>query len=163
MGGGAKTHLSEHKCVHLADVDECRTLPDPCRGDMRCVNQNGGYLCLPRGLYSQPYGPEPPQVQQQQPESTYQGGGGGGGGGGAGTGTGTGIGTSASQPNSYVPAPPRSGEPSYPQVGYTVPCILGYVLADDGTCNGECFYFVLCVRSCCHLFVCQVFFNSCVL
>ncbi|XP_019727813.1 fibulin-5-like [Hippocampus comes] len=110
------------------DVDECRTLPDPCRGDMRCVNQNGGYLCLPRGLYNQPYGPEPPQVQQQ-PESAYQGGGGGGGGAGAGTGT------SASQPNSFVPALPRSGEPSYPQVGYTVPCILGYALADDGTCN----------------------------
>nr|XP_023999409.1 fibulin-5-like [Salvelinus alpinus] len=29
------------------DIDECRTVPDTCRGDMQCVNQNGGYLCVP--------------------------------------------------------------------------------------------------------------------
>ncbi|EHA99983.1 Fibulin-5 [Heterocephalus glaber] len=43
------------------DVDECRTIPEACRGDMMCVNQNGGYLCIPRtnpvyrGPYSNPY------------------------------------------------------------------------------------------------------------
>ncbi|KAM9294638.1 fibulin-5 [Gastrophryne carolinensis] len=30
------------------DIDECRTIQDACRGDMMCVNQNGGYLCIPR-------------------------------------------------------------------------------------------------------------------
>uniref|UniRef100_A0A8B9H8Q2 Fibulin 5 n=1 Tax=Astyanax mexicanus TaxID=7994 RepID=A0A8B9H8Q2_ASTMX len=44
------------------DVDECRTGQNPCRGDMRCVNQNGGYLCLPRSLYSQPYFPLSPPL-----------------------------------------------------------------------------------------------------
>lgn len=48
-------------CVTSADVDECRTIPEACRGDMMCVNQNGGYLCIPRtntmyrGPYSNPY------------------------------------------------------------------------------------------------------------
>ncbi|XP_077910242.1 fibulin-5 isoform X4 [Halichoerus grypus] len=43
------------------DIDECRTIPEACRGDMMCVNQNGGYLCIPRtnpvyrGPYSNPY------------------------------------------------------------------------------------------------------------
>ncbi|XP_066463646.1 fibulin-5 [Eleutherodactylus coqui] len=39
------------------DIDECRTIPDACRGDMMCVNQNGGYLCIPRTntLYRSPY------------------------------------------------------------------------------------------------------------
>lgn len=47
--------------VPSADVDECRTIPEACRGDMMCVNQNGGYLCIPRtnpvyrGPYSNPY------------------------------------------------------------------------------------------------------------
>ncbi|XP_077395913.1 fibulin-5 [Festucalex cinctus] len=125
---GFRYDRRSRQCV---DIDECRTLPDPCRGDMRCVNQNGGYLCLPRGLYSQPYGADPPTVPQAQPEPAYQGRGVGGGGGGGGTS----AGTSASQPDSYVPALPRSPEPSYPQVSYPVPCILGYTLADDGTCN----------------------------
>lgn len=45
----------------LPDIDECRTIPEACRGDMMCVNQNGGYLCIPRtnpvyrGPYSNPY------------------------------------------------------------------------------------------------------------
>ncbi|KAM8920845.1 fibulin-5 [Pelodytes ibericus] len=30
------------------DIDECRTISDACRGDMMCVNQHGGYLCIPR-------------------------------------------------------------------------------------------------------------------
>uniref|UniRef100_A0A8C5MPX1 Fibulin-5 n=1 Tax=Leptobrachium leishanense TaxID=445787 RepID=A0A8C5MPX1_9ANUR len=38
------------------DVDECRTIAEACRGDMLCVNQNGGYLCVPRtGTYRSPY------------------------------------------------------------------------------------------------------------
>ncbi|MEE6494346.1 hypothetical protein FKM82_017106 [Ascaphus truei] len=39
------------------DVDECRIILDACRGDMMCVNQNGGYLCIPRtnSQYRTPY------------------------------------------------------------------------------------------------------------
>uniref|UniRef100_A0A8C0V7B5 Fibulin-5 n=1 Tax=Cyanistes caeruleus TaxID=156563 RepID=A0A8C0V7B5_CYACU len=39
------------------DIDECRTIPEACRGDMVCVNQNGGYLCVPRTnpVYRSPY------------------------------------------------------------------------------------------------------------
>ncbi|XP_078516194.1 fibulin-5 isoform X2 [Lissotriton helveticus] len=39
------------------DVDECRTIAEACRGDMMCVNQNGGYLCIPRRstVYRDPY------------------------------------------------------------------------------------------------------------
>ncbi|KAG6927071.1 fibulin 5, partial [Chelydra serpentina] len=39
------------------DIDECRTIPEACRGDMVCVNQNGGYLCIPRTnpVYRSPY------------------------------------------------------------------------------------------------------------
>ncbi|XP_061825017.1 fibulin-5 isoform X1 [Nerophis lumbriciformis] len=108
--------MFERRSRQCIDVDECRTMPDACRGDMRCVNQNGGYLCLPRGLYSRPFSPERPQVQQL-PETAYGG-------------------TSEGQTNSFQPVPPeRTAEPSYPQVSYPVPCILGYTLADDGTCT----------------------------
>ncbi|XP_033843924.1 fibulin-5 [Periophthalmus magnuspinnatus] len=106
------------------DVDECRVIPDACRGDMRCVNQNGGYLCLPRGLYSQPYRPEVPALPEPYPD----------------TGVGAGgypdvSGGAGAYPESFVPGPPRSVEPSYPRVRGTAPCILGYTLAEDGTCN----------------------------
>ncbi|KAA8581830.1 hypothetical protein FQN60_008570, partial [Etheostoma spectabile] len=57
----------DRRARQCVDVDECRTLPDVCRGDMRCVNQNGGYLCIPRSLYNQPYRPETPAL----PESVY--------------------------------------------------------------------------------------------
>nr|XP_032820036.1 fibulin-5-like isoform X1 [Petromyzon marinus]XP_032820037.1 fibulin-5-like isoform X1 [Petromyzon marinus] len=30
------------------DINECDTIPDACKGDMKCVNHYGGYLCLPR-------------------------------------------------------------------------------------------------------------------
>uniref|UniRef100_A0A3Q0SI75 Fibulin 5 n=1 Tax=Amphilophus citrinellus TaxID=61819 RepID=A0A3Q0SI75_AMPCI len=55
-------------------VDECRILPDACRGDMRCVNQNGGYLCIPRSLYNQPYRPEaiPPEPTQVEHATSTQ-------------------------------------------------------------------------------------------
>uniref|UniRef100_A0A8C1J4W2 Fibulin-5-like n=1 Tax=Cyprinus carpio TaxID=7962 RepID=A0A8C1J4W2_CYPCA len=51
----------EHRARQCIDIDECRTLPDPCRGDMRCVNQNGGYLCIPRP------GPSYPIVSRSTP------------------------------------------------------------------------------------------------
>lgn len=103
-------------------MDECRALPDACRLDMRCVNQNGGYLCIPRSLYNQPYRPElqlPPQPEPElypDPSLGYQ--------------------------DSFIPALPRSA-PSYPRVRSTAQCILGYAPAEDGTCNGEWLAFVL--------------------
>ncbi|XP_070698276.1 fibulin-5 isoform X2 [Pempheris klunzingeri] len=94
------------------DVDECRILPDACRGDMHCVNQNGGYLCIPRSLYNQPYRPETPLL----PEPVYPD-------------------TSLGLSDTFLPGPPRSAEPSYPRVRTTAQCILGYTPAEDGTCN----------------------------
>lgn len=98
-------------------MDECRTLPDACRGDMRCVNQNGGYLCIPRTLYNQPYRPEIPA----DPEPVYPD-------------------QSTGFSETFLPSLPgggRSVEPSYPRVRTTAQCILGYTPAEDGTCNGE--------------------------
>uniref|UniRef100_A0A2K6KYC5 Fibulin-5 n=1 Tax=Rhinopithecus bieti TaxID=61621 RepID=A0A2K6KYC5_RHIBE len=52
---------SASQVAGITDIDECRTIPEACRGDMMCVNQNGGYLCIPRtnpvyrGPYSNPY------------------------------------------------------------------------------------------------------------
>lgn len=98
----------------VPDVDECRVLPDACRGDMRCVNQNGGYLCIPRSLYNQPYRPETPILPEPAfPDAS--------------------VGFSETFPSSAG----RSVEPSYPRVRSTAPCVLGYTLAEDGTCNGE--------------------------
>uniref|UniRef100_A0A3P8RGF2 EGF-like domain-containing protein n=1 Tax=Astatotilapia calliptera TaxID=8154 RepID=A0A3P8RGF2_ASTCA len=101
----------EPRTRQCIDVDECRTMPDACRGDMRCVNQNGGYLCIPRNLYNQPYRPDPIVPEPVYPDP------------------------SAGFPNSFLPSPPRSVEPSYPRVISTAQCILGYTLAEDGTCN----------------------------
>lgn len=100
------------------DVDECRTGQNPCRGDMRCVNQNGGYLCMPRSLYSQPYARAEPPVY---PEASYPD-------------------TSAGTPDQFPLSPPlgpRTGPgpgPSYPVMRSSTPCLLGYTLAEDGTC-----------------------------
>lgn len=98
------------------DVDECRTVPDACRLDMRCVNQNGGYLCLPRSLYTQSYArPEAPAY----PEPVYPD---------------TSVGLSEPQ---FAQPPPGPVAPSYPIVSRTAPCVLGYTLGEDGTCVGE--------------------------
>lgn len=81
---------------------------------MRCVNQNGGYLCLPRGLYNQQY-TQDYQVQQEPfyPE------------------------TSDGFSDTFLPSRPRSADPSYPIIRTSAQCVLGYALAEDGTCNGE--------------------------
>uniref|UniRef100_A0A8C2WNX3 Developmental arteries and neural crest EGF-like protein n=1 Tax=Cyclopterus lumpus TaxID=8103 RepID=A0A8C2WNX3_CYCLU len=93
------------RCI---DEDECRTQPDVCRGDMQCVNQNGGYLCLPRRLYDQPYRSEIPA----RPEPVYP-----------------------DSSDTFLPALPRSVEPSYPRVRATAQCLLGYTPAEDGSCD----------------------------
>uniref|UniRef100_A0A3P9HM90 EGF containing fibulin extracellular matrix protein 2a n=1 Tax=Oryzias latipes TaxID=8090 RepID=A0A3P9HM90_ORYLA len=33
---------------HCRDINECETIPDACKGEMKCFNHYGGYLCLPR-------------------------------------------------------------------------------------------------------------------
>uniref|UniRef100_A0A6Q2YZC4 Developmental arteries and neural crest EGF-like protein n=1 Tax=Esox lucius TaxID=8010 RepID=A0A6Q2YZC4_ESOLU len=90
------------------DIDECRTVPDACRGDMQCVNQNGGYLCIPRGLYT---------IVEREPAYSD---------------------TSRGYPEAEpypLPPPPGPVAPSYPIVSRSAPCILGYTLSEDGTCN----------------------------
>lgn len=42
-----------------SDVNECETIPDACKGEMKCFNHYGGYLCLPRSASVIP-APEPP-------------------------------------------------------------------------------------------------------
>lgn len=99
----------------LLDVDECRTLADPCRGDMRCVNQNGGYLCLPRGMYSQSYDrPIPPSYSEPSLPDTSVG---------------------FREPYPSAQRPPAA--PSFPVSGRSPPCVLGYHLTDDGLCTGK--------------------------
>lgn len=42
-----------------SDINECETIPDACKGEMKCFNHYGGYLCLPRSASVIP-APEPP-------------------------------------------------------------------------------------------------------
>lgn len=94
-----------------------------CRGDMRCVNQNGGYLCIPQSLYSQPYAraESPSYTDPLYPD------------------------TSLGFPEQFPPPPisPAVGSgpgpgPSYPIVGRSsAPCLLGYTLGEDGSCVGK--------------------------
>lgn len=86
---------------------------------MRCVNQNGGYLCIPRALYSQPYRPDTSLAEPLYPD------------------------TSVGFSDTFVPGQ-RSVEPSYPRVRTTAQCVLGYTVAEDGTCNGE--FLSVCLR-----------------
>ncbi|CAL8274227.1 unnamed protein product [Merluccius merluccius] len=128
----------DRRARQCVDVDECRALPDACRGDMVCVNQNGGYLCMPRGMYSQSHRPEPqyPQEPYRQdpyrqdpyrqdpyrppaaaapalPEAPYPD-------------------TSLGFPEPFRPPAAGPVEPSYPRVRSSTPCILGYAVAEDG-------------------------------
>lgn len=41
-----------------SDINECETIPDACKGEMKCFNHYGGYLCLPRSASVIP-APEP--------------------------------------------------------------------------------------------------------
>ncbi|KAI1896920.1 hypothetical protein AGOR_G00099840 [Albula goreensis] len=37
----------DHEKQACKDIDECVTLPDACKGGMKCINNFGGYFCLP--------------------------------------------------------------------------------------------------------------------
>ncbi|KAG5855529.1 hypothetical protein ANANG_G00050000 [Anguilla anguilla] len=41
---GYEYDAETHNCK---DINECDTLPDACKGGMRCINYYGGYFCLP--------------------------------------------------------------------------------------------------------------------
>ncbi|EDL33140.1 epidermal growth factor-containing fibulin-like extracellular matrix protein 2, isoform CRA_b [Mus musculus] len=62
---------------HCRDVNECLTIPEACKGEMKCINHYGGYLCLPRSaavisdLHGE--GPPPPAAHAQQPNPCPQG------------------------------------------------------------------------------------------
>uniref|UniRef100_A0A1A7X0F7 Fibulin 5 n=1 Tax=Iconisemion striatum TaxID=60296 RepID=A0A1A7X0F7_9TELE len=96
-----------------ADVNECVILPQACQGDMQCVNQIGGYRCIPVGLYDRPFRPNSPVL----PELSYP----------------------DADPDRaadvFLPGRQRSVEPSYPRVSSPALCTLGYAPAADGTCN----------------------------
>uniref|UniRef100_A0A4W4H1L5 EGF-like domain-containing protein n=1 Tax=Electrophorus electricus TaxID=8005 RepID=A0A4W4H1L5_ELEEL len=44
---------------HCKDINECETITEACKGEMKCFNHYGGYLCLPRSASVIP-APEPP-------------------------------------------------------------------------------------------------------
>uniref|UniRef100_A0ABI7ZME8 EGF-like domain-containing protein n=1 Tax=Felis catus TaxID=9685 RepID=A0ABI7ZME8_FELCA len=56
---------------HCRDVNECLTIPEACKGEMKCINHYGGYLCLPRSaavindLHGE--GPPPPVPPAEHP------------------------------------------------------------------------------------------------
>ncbi|XP_063046502.1 EGF-containing fibulin-like extracellular matrix protein 2a isoform X2 [Engraulis encrasicolus] len=35
---------------HCKDINECQTIPGACKGQMKCFNHYGGYLCLPHNV-----------------------------------------------------------------------------------------------------------------
>ena len=60
-----------------ADVNECLTIPEACKGEMKCINHYGGYLCLPRSaavindLHGE--GPPPPVPPAEHPNPCFPG------------------------------------------------------------------------------------------
>ncbi|XP_069049466.1 fibulin-5 [Lepisosteus oculatus] len=90
------------------DIDECRVMRDACRGDMRCVNQNGGYMCIPRETLSRPN--SPPYSGLPYPDSA------------------------APFSNPFAPPPAPAQPPNYPTSGRAPSCLLGYTLGEDGQC-----------------------------
>uniref|UniRef100_A0A8C2EPL1 EGF containing fibulin extracellular matrix protein 2a n=1 Tax=Cyprinus carpio TaxID=7962 RepID=A0A8C2EPL1_CYPCA len=54
---------------HCIDINECETIPEACKGEMKCFNHYGGYLCLPRSASVIP-APEPPNQIHPSLENT---------------------------------------------------------------------------------------------
>lgn len=68
----------DRETQHCKDVNECETIPDACKGEMKCINHYGGYLCLPRSASvindahsegpppsaPRPYPPQPPVIRE---------------------------------------------------------------------------------------------------
>ncbi|XP_018592799.1 EGF-containing fibulin-like extracellular matrix protein 2a [Scleropages formosus] len=51
---------------HCKDINECETIPEACKGEMKCFNHYGGYLCLPRSASVIP-APDPPSQLPHSP------------------------------------------------------------------------------------------------
>lgn len=45
-----------------SDINECETIPEACKGEMKCFNHYGGYLCLPRSASVIPAAEPPNQI-----------------------------------------------------------------------------------------------------
>uniref|UniRef100_A0A8D2B5Z2 EGF containing fibulin extracellular matrix protein 2 n=1 Tax=Sciurus vulgaris TaxID=55149 RepID=A0A8D2B5Z2_SCIVU len=64
---------AESRVAAGPNVNECLTIPEACKGEMKCINHYGGYLCLPRSaavindLHGE--GPPPPVPPAQHPNS----------------------------------------------------------------------------------------------
>uniref|UniRef100_A0A673YZ60 EGF containing fibulin extracellular matrix protein 2a n=1 Tax=Salmo trutta TaxID=8032 RepID=A0A673YZ60_SALTR len=52
-----------------SDINECETIPEACKGEMKCFNHYGGYLCLPRSASVIP-AQDPPSQPGTNLEST---------------------------------------------------------------------------------------------
>nr|XP_033809503.1 EGF-containing fibulin-like extracellular matrix protein 2 isoform X1 [Geotrypetes seraphini]XP_033809504.1 EGF-containing fibulin-like extracellular matrix protein 2 isoform X1 [Geotrypetes seraphini]XP_033809505.1 EGF-containing fibulin-like extracellular matrix protein 2 isoform X1 [Geotrypetes seraphini] len=64
----------DHQTQHCKDVNECTTIPDACKGEMKCINHYGGYLCLPRSasVINDVHAEGPaPSAPHPGPESQY--------------------------------------------------------------------------------------------
>uniref|UniRef100_A0A3P8ZD70 EGF-like domain-containing protein n=1 Tax=Esox lucius TaxID=8010 RepID=A0A3P8ZD70_ESOLU len=48
-------------------INECETIPEACKGEMKCFNHYGGYLCLPRSASVIPAPDPPSQPGPSQP------------------------------------------------------------------------------------------------
>ncbi|KAM8938879.1 EGF-containing fibulin-like extracellular matrix protein 2 isoform 2-T2 [Pelodytes ibericus] len=60
---------------HCKDINECQTIPDACKGEMKCINHYGGYLCLPRSasvISDSHTDAGTPDVLPAQPDNTEQ-------------------------------------------------------------------------------------------
>lgn len=104
---------AERQTGQCIDIDECRLFPNTCRGDMRCINQNGGYLCVPRTFgggttYARPNSPSFPGLTY--PDS------------------------SVSFSNPFPPAPVPVPAPNFPTPGRSILCRFGYVMSEDNQC-----------------------------
>ncbi|XP_062855863.1 EGF-containing fibulin-like extracellular matrix protein 2a [Trichomycterus rosablanca] len=55
---------------HCKDINECETIPEACKGEMKCFNHYGGYLCLPRSVSLIPNSPNqiPPGLDNTDTE-----------------------------------------------------------------------------------------------
>ncbi|XP_029904567.1 EGF-containing fibulin-like extracellular matrix protein 2 [Myripristis murdjan] len=64
---GYEFSAEEQECK---DINECVTVPDACKGGMRCINHFGGYFCLPQNaqiIVNDGAEPTAPPVVEQRP------------------------------------------------------------------------------------------------
>ncbi|KAG7464492.1 hypothetical protein MATL_G00166190 [Megalops atlanticus] len=57
---------------HCKDINECETIPEACKGEMKCFNHYGGYLCLPRSASVIPAPETPSQSERKLPDEVTE-------------------------------------------------------------------------------------------